>query len=96
MNAVVHTGAEGFLHRFDGLRSRLPGARLPWVQALREDAALRFRSAGFPTRRAEAWKYTDLRPVADAGFDEALTILDDGESLPPAHCNRRAVFVDGG
>jgi Fe-S cluster assembly protein SufD len=95
MNAIVHTGAEGFLHRFEGLRARLPGARLPWVQALREQAAEAFRAAGFPTRRVEAWKYTDLRPVADAGFDEPLTILDDSRSLPLAHGAWRAVFVDG-
>jgi Fe-S cluster assembly protein SufD len=95
MNAVVHSGAEGFLHRFDGLRARLPGVRLPWVQALREAAAERFRGAGFPTRRVEAWKYTDLRPVSEAGFDEALSILGDAADLPDPVCNRRAVFVDG-
>ncbi|MDN3564939.1 Fe-S cluster assembly protein SufD [Paeniroseomonas aquatica] len=95
MNAAVNSGAEGFLHRFDGLRARLPGTRMPWVQALREDAATRFRSAGFPTRRVEAWKYTDLRPVSDAGFDEALSILGDSADLPAPLCDRRAVFVDG-
>jgi Fe-S cluster assembly protein SufD len=95
MNTVVHSGAEGFLHRFDGLRARLPGQRLAWVQALREGAAERFRAAGFPTRRVEAWKYTDLRPVVDAAFDEALTILGDDEGLPAPHAERRAVFVDG-
>jgi Fe-S cluster assembly protein SufD len=95
MNTVVHSGAEGFLHRFDGLRARLPGQRLAWVQALREGAAEQFRAAGFPTRRVEAWKYTDLRPVADAAFDEALTILGDGEGLPAPRGERRAVFVDG-
>ena len=95
MNTVVHSGAEGFLHRFEGLRARLPGQRLDWVQALREQAAEQFRAAGFPTRRVEAWKYTDLRPVADAAFDEALTILGDGEGLPEPRGTRRAVFVDG-
>ncbi|MBL6456226.1 Fe-S cluster assembly protein SufD [Belnapia sp. T6] len=95
MTAATHSGAEGFLHRFEGLRARLPGQRLPWVQALRAEAAERFRAAGFPTRRVEAWKYTDLRPVSEAGFEEPLTALDDGEGLPTARCNRRAVFVDG-
>ncbi|SDB14375.1 Fe-S cluster assembly protein SufD [Belnapia rosea] len=95
MNTVVHSGAEGFLHRFEGLRARLPGQRLAWVQALREAAAAQFRAAGFPTRRVEAWKYTDLRPVSDAAFDEALTILGDGDTLPAPRGERRAVFVDG-
>jgi Fe-S cluster assembly protein SufD len=90
------TGADGFLHRFDGLRGRLPGHRLPWLQALRENAAAAFRAQGLPTRRVEAWKYTDLRPVAEAGFEEALSSIDGGESLPPAQGNgARAVFIDG-
>ncbi len=90
------TGAAGFLHRFDGLRARLPGHRLPWLETLREQAAAAFRAQGFPTRRVEAWKYTDLRPVAEAGFDEPLTMLGDGLALPPAHRGGpRAVLVDG-
>ena len=48
--------------------ARLPGARLPWLQVLREQAAEAFRAQGFPTRRVEAWKYTDLRQIADAGL----------------------------
>ena len=89
------TGAAGFLHRFDGLRARLPGARLPWIQALREQAADAFRAQGFPTRRVEAWKYTDLRQVADAGFEEALSVVDSAPALPPAYGSARVVFVDG-
>ncbi|MCO6415578.1 Fe-S cluster assembly protein SufD [Siccirubricoccus sp. KC 17139] len=93
--SAIATGAEGFLHRFDGLRQRLPGARLAWVQALREAAAESFRAQGFPTRRLEAWKYTDLRLVADAGFEEALSVVDAEFALPPAHSRWRAVFQDG-
>jgi len=93
--SVMPTGAEGFLHRFDGLRARLPGARLGWLQAMREAAAENFRAQGFPTRRVEAWKYTDLRQLADAGFDEPLSILGEGPALPAAHGTWRAVFQDG-
>jgi Fe-S cluster assembly protein SufD len=89
------TGAAGFLHRFDGLRARLPGARLPWLQVLREQAAEAFRTQGFPTRRVEAWKYTDLRQIADAGFDEPLSVVDSAPELPPAYGTARVVFVDG-
>ncbi|MDO9708286.1 Fe-S cluster assembly protein SufD [Paracraurococcus lichenis] len=88
-------GAAGFLHRFEGLRARLPGVRIPFVERLREQAAEAFRAQGFPTRRVEAWKYTDLRPVTDAGFDEALTAVDSAPDLPPAHGAARVVFVDG-
>jgi hypothetical protein len=58
MTAMQQKGAEGFLHRFEGLRERLPGARLPWAAALRDRAAEAFRASGLPTRRVEAWRYT--------------------------------------
>jgi len=92
MNAA--SGAAGFSHRFAGLRERLPGNNLPWLAALRDGAAESFGTLGFPTRRAEAWRYTDLSVVADAGFDEPLTLLDAAITLPAADAPR-AVFVDG-
>jgi len=97
MNVAVQTttGAAGFLHRYEGLRDHLPGARAAWIAALREAAAEEFRAQGFPTRRVEQWKYTDLGPVANAGFSEPLTALDDRVALPPSHGGARAVFVDG-
>lgn len=96
MSVVAHTGAEGFLHRFEGLRARLPGHRLDWLERLREAAAEAFRAQGLPTRRVEAWKYTDLRALAEAGFGESLSSVTDSPVLPPAHAaGARAVFVDG-
>jgi Fe-S cluster assembly protein SufD len=50
---------------------------------------------GFPTRRVEAWKYTDLSPVAQAGFAEPLTAVAGALTLPKPRCAARAVFVDG-
>jgi Fe-S cluster assembly protein SufD len=88
------TGAAAFLGRYEGLRTRLPGARAAWVEALREGAAEAFRRHGFPTRRMEAWKYTDLAAVTGATFGEPLTSVDDAPALPPA-AHPRAVFVDG-
>jgi Fe-S cluster assembly protein SufD len=92
MNAL--SGAAGFAHRFAGLRERLPGGDLPWLAKLRDSAAASFETLGIPTRRAEAWKYTDLAALSDAGFDEALTLLDRTIALPAAGAPR-AVFVDG-
>ena len=94
MTAVPSTGAAAFLGRYEGLRTRLPGARVAWVEALREGAADAFRKAGFPTRRMEAWRYTDLAAVSGATFGEPLTSVDDSPTLPPA-AHPRAVFVDG-
>lgn len=84
-----------FLQRYESLSGRLPGD-----SRLRADAAEAFRIAGIPgqaRRRAEAWKYTSLRPIAETTFrtgepvHEAETVLR-GLSLPETS---RAVFVDG-
>jgi len=88
------TGAAAFLGRYEGLRTRLPGARVAWVEALRDRAAEAFQVSGFPTRRIEAWKYTDLAGVAGAVFGEPLTSVEDRLEIPPAS-HPRAVFVDG-
>jgi Fe-S cluster assembly protein SufD len=70
-------GAEGFLARYAGLRRRLPGD-----DDVREAAAACFRATGLPTRRDEAWKYTDLRPLAAASFHEPLSLTDAATLLP--------------
>lgn len=89
------SGAAGFLARYEGLRERLPGARIPAIAELRNEAAELFRGFGLPNRRIEAWRYTDLAPVAQASFSEALTLADEAPALPPARAPYRAVFVDG-
>ena len=93
MTAPVHTGLDGFLARYEGLRDRLPGDL-----AARDAAATALRHAGLPTRRVEAWKYTDLRPVAAAAFAEPLTPLAGDSTLlarlPDLHAPR-LVLVDG-
>jgi Fe-S cluster assembly protein SufD len=92
----MSTGAAGFLQRYEGSLGSLPGD-----SALRAAAAAAFRSAGLPGgspgRRIEAWKYTSLRPVAEAKFlrdaaprHEAETILAGLLLDAP-----RIVFVDG-
>ncbi|HYF09852.1 MAG TPA: Fe-S cluster assembly protein SufD [Acetobacteraceae bacterium] len=95
MNAVAASGAAGFLARYEGLKDHLPGARRPWLNALRAEAAAQFAARGFPTRRVEQWKYTDLAPVAQAGFSEPLTAVDGEVALPSPLAAVRAVFVDG-
>jgi len=94
-NALTEPGAAGFLQRYEGLRARLPGRDLPWLMARRDAAAESFRAQGFPTRRVEAWKYTDLRPLTEAGFGEPLTPVESALALPRAAVPRRVVFVDG-
>lgn len=40
----------------------------PWLSALRKNALERFHTLGYPTRRLEAWKYLDLRPILKTAF----------------------------
>lgn len=93
MTAPVQTGVEGFLARYRGLRDRLSGDL-----SVRDAAAEAFRRAGLPGRRVEAWKYTDLRPVAAVAFAESLTPLAADSAwlarIPPLDAPR-LVFVDG-
>jgi Fe-S cluster assembly protein SufD len=94
MSVQPATGVAGFLTRYDGLRDRLPGDPTP-----RDAAARAFRTLGLPGaaagRREEAWKYTSLRPLADAPFHPPLSTVGADAAgllrLAPA----RLVFVDG-
>ena len=95
MSVLFEPGPEGFLSRYEGLNARLPGHRTPWVTALREQAAKAFREQGFPTRKIEAWHYTDLNLLARSGFAEALTPVDEDVALPEATAPQRVVFLDG-
>jgi Fe-S cluster assembly protein SufD len=55
------------------------GRELPGPAATRRArlaALTELTAAGWPTRRREAWRYTDLEPLADAGFDPAPVAAD--------------------
>lgn len=92
MTAPHLAGAAGFLARYRGLRGRLPGDH-----AVRDAAADSFRQLGFPGRREEAWKYTNLRPLAEAAFHEPLSVVEDSSYLlsAPRIAGVRLVFLDG-
>lgn len=84
---------------FETVRGKLAGQ--PRVASLRADAAALFAQAGLPSRRVEAWHYTDLRatmkslaPLAEA--PDAARIAAARAVLSPAQEGQvRAVLVDG-
>jgi Fe-S cluster assembly protein SufD len=97
MTVPVYTGVAGFLARYEALRDRLPGD-----PGQRAAAAEAFRRAGLPGaaagRREEAWKYTGLRPLADASFQDSVSHIGaDSRILSrlPAINAPRIIFVDG-
>ncbi|MGP9666040.1 Fe-S cluster assembly protein SufD [Halomonas sp. AOP22-C1-8] len=49
-----------------------------WIAARRQAGAARFEALGFPTRRDEEWKYTDVRTIAQGNF----TLADNGDYSP--------------
>src|SRR5690348_15419767 len=93
MTALTHTGTAGFLARYDALRDQLPGDTRQ-----REMAAETLRRAGLPGatsgRREEAWKYTSLRSLAEAPFQQSRVPQINAAWLPHIDAPR-IVFVDG-
>ena len=54
-----------------------------WIGRLKAAAARDFAAQGLPTRKREAWKYTDLKPLAEIPFRPAEAQDDaDVRSLP--------------
>ncbi len=90
MNSPVASGAEGFLERYQALRQQLPGD-----VAVRDEAAAWFKPQGFPTRKNEDWRFTDLRPLADIGFQEPLTEVSTAPILGTLPDLPRLVLVHG-
>ncbi|MFA5898507.1 MAG: Fe-S cluster assembly protein SufD [Hyphomicrobium sp.] len=99
--AVLKTKAEQALSEaFSTASAELPGSSD--IRKLRLDAMGRFSALGLPTRRIEAWKYTDLRNVMKDVFPAPIgaanvTTADVEAALGPlasieAH---RVVFIDG-
>ena len=99
---------DAYLEAFDERERRADGGP-PWLAAIRRAAMLRFSEVGFPTTRQEAWRYTNVAPIAStsfrlAGRDEALRAA---ARLGPSLAERlaelsfddgrsmRAVFVNG-
>ncbi len=90
-----------WLARFEAARRALPGAGRPWAEALRSRGMDGFAARGFPSRKVEAWKYTDLKKLAKVSFEPAPVAVDGlsdalrGElaALDPASIS--AVFVNG-
>ncbi|HEX7231201.1 MAG TPA: Fe-S cluster assembly protein SufD [Candidatus Binatia bacterium] len=59
---------EHYLDAFRERRSRGSAPNPPWLNKLREEAMASFASLGFPTVKAEEWKYTNLEPITALKF----------------------------
>jgi Fe-S cluster assembly protein SufD len=69
-----------------------------WLKELREGGIARFSELGFPTTKQEAWRFTNVAPIAETVFNAAAVA-----SLPPlppevskgVRERARLVFVNG-
>lgn len=62
------------------------GTRAPlWLTGHRQQALTAFEAAGFPTTRQEAWRFTNIAPVAATAFALAAPEADDAEAFVQAH-----------
>lgn len=96
------SASESWVSRFDAFRGNAEASDgAEWLAALRRDAFERFGELGFPTRRLEEWKYTNVDRIVATDF--ALAIADvptpDAEtvealSVPLFACSL-FVFVNG-
>jgi Fe-S cluster assembly protein SufD len=85
---------------FEAFRARPHDADEPsWLAAARDAAMLRFGELGFPTRRQEAWRFTNLRPLQGMIFEPASGRVgvapDVVEALRLPDASHRLVFVNG-
>jgi Fe-S cluster assembly protein SufD len=97
MNAVTTT-LEKYQQLIESQQDQLPGAQLPWLQSQRQQAAQRFLKAGFPTRKSELWRYTNVDSLLNKDFvppaqDKAATLADTAALVGSQ--NRRIVFING-
>jgi Fe-S cluster assembly protein SufD len=60
--------AAPYVGAFADVQGELPGAGSPGIAALRAAALDRFARHGIPGMKLEAWKYTNLNPLAKLGF----------------------------
>jgi Fe-S cluster assembly protein SufD len=76
------------------------GNQLPWLRTLRKTNLDQFLLAGFPTRREEDWKYTDLSFLKKRSFnwtahEEEITAAQIAPYLLANTESCQLVFIDG-
>ena len=84
-----------YLSDFQAFERGLPADDPAWVRQLRRQALARFTELGFPTARRgnEAWKYTNVGPIAKVPFAYPFDPSADGASAP--ELRRLAPWDDG-
>lgn len=90
------SGSEAFLKDCARIAESDP---FPWLESTRQEAVARFEKMGFPTRKTEDWRYTNVGALTQAPFPQAASAqVDQGQldSLDlPQFAGPRLVFING-
>jgi Fe-S cluster assembly protein SufD len=68
MIAATQLQPANYRSAFTDFAETAAGRNLPWLRELREGAFARFCEVGFPTARAEDWRFTNVTAIAQAEF----------------------------
>lgn len=71
-----------FRSNFDRFERQAAAAAPSWLDALRRQAIRRFELVGFPTTKLEAWRHTNVAPIARTPF--RLAAADDSPAARDA------------
>lgn len=92
-------GLGSYLEAFGQVQERT--SRQPaWLRSLREEAFGQFCEIGFPTLKHEAWRFTNVAPIAKESFSlpalgSVEVTLDDLRPFLLSAASCRLVFVNG-
>ena len=102
MMIVIKENQEVYFSRFALLEKRLAGSGPSWLHRIRKSAFDRFLELGFPTTHQEAWRFTNVAPIANTRFEPARyerngSVTEKLKRSPffDLECSR-LVFVNGG
>ena len=89
-------------NQYEDFKKNLVRRDAPWISRIRENAFKDFQKTGFPSRKDEAWKYTNITPLVEKRFVPFTTssptfVNQDyiGKFSYPGLESQTLVFVDG-
>ncbi|MBI2608927.1 MAG: Fe-S cluster assembly protein SufD [Deltaproteobacteria bacterium] len=107
---TLHT-VQDYVSQYKSLKQSLNGSVSPWLKELKDSAIEQFQKQGFPNKKVEEWKYTDISSFLESSFKPRhhedserirgdLAIFGDGkENIEPFIFEGldcyRVVFING-
>lgn len=99
--AEVKAIQDVYFSQFSALEERRGAQEPTWLRTIRHSALDRFGELGFPTTKIEAWRFTNVSPIANTRFEPARresggAVKEQLKILPYADLGcHRVAFVNG-